>query len=76
MSKNRRIEWAERMLKSLSKYCDLDKDEFVILAGAKYREKLVPALKYTIIPLQHLAIGKQTQWLTQRLRRLEWKQEH
>jgi hypothetical protein len=55
--------WAQGVLAELRKHCDLDADNFVFLAGAPYRENLVPHLKYYEVPMEGLTFGKQLQWL-------------
>ena len=54
-----RKEWARIVLEKLKYKVDLDKDEFIFLAGEKYREFLIPYLKNYKIPLEGLGIGKQ-----------------
>ncbi|MDP2672743.1 MAG: hypothetical protein Q8O84_02940, partial [Nanoarchaeota archaeon] len=61
-------EWAESVLKQLQKVSDLDKDEFVFLAGNNYRKFLLPHIKNYKIPLLGLSIGKQLKWLTERIK--------
>ena len=46
---------------------DIEKDEFVFLAGERYRQFLIPFLKNYSIPMQGLKIGMQLQWLTKEL---------
>jgi cytoplasmic iron level regulating protein YaaA (DUF328/UPF0246 family) len=52
-------EWATRVLDELAKKADLQKDEFVFLAGEKYREYLIGNIKHATVPLKGLQIGKQ-----------------
>lgn len=63
MSVRGRKEWAKKVLQELCKNCDLERDHFVILAGDKYREYLLPHLRSYEIPLSGLSIGKQLQYL-------------
>ena len=58
---------AEEVLKSLRENADIEKDEFVFLAGERYRQFLMPFLKNYSIPMQGLKIGMQLQWLTKEL---------
>jgi len=60
-----RKDWASRVLQALRRYCDLERDHFVILAGNRYREYLLPCLKSYEIPLEGLSIGRQLQYLKQ-----------
>ncbi|MFA5009907.1 MAG: DUF6884 domain-containing protein [Patescibacteria group bacterium] len=55
--------WAERVLKHLRAKADIDNLEVVVLAGEKYRRHLVSSLRYSIVPLKNLGIGKQLHWL-------------
>ncbi len=64
-----RKEWARKVLRALRRYCDLDSDDFVILAGRIYREHLLPRLKSYDIPLNRLSIGRQLQYLAQIVRK-------
>lgn len=63
----KRKAWAEEVLKSLREHTDIEKDEFVFLAGERYRQFLMPFLKNYSIPMQGLKIGMQLQWLTKEL---------
>lgn len=57
--------WAERVVRQLSERADLENDQFIILAGAKYRKHLIPHLRSYEVPLEGLPIGKQLQYLNQ-----------
>lgn len=59
-------EWADLVLNQLQKVSDLNKDEFIFLAGNNYRKFLLPKIKNYQIPLLGLGIGKQLKWLTER----------
>jgi len=56
--------WSERVLRSLRKESDLERDRFTILAGDNYRRYLVPHLSKCHIPMEGMTIGKQLQFLT------------
>jgi cytoplasmic iron level regulating protein YaaA (DUF328/UPF0246 family) len=58
-------QWALRVLSQLTEHTDLQNDEFIFLAGEKYRKYLLPHIKQYEIPLQGLKIGEQLQRLTQ-----------
>ena len=64
MKSNNINEWANQTLKQLKKETDLENDEFIFLAGNKYRKFLLPYIKHYKIPMEGLGIGKQLQWLT------------
>lgn len=51
--------WSSNVLKSLSERTDLKNDEFILLAGERYRRYLIPELCKVSIPLEGLGIGKQ-----------------
>ncbi|NLW49210.1 MAG: hypothetical protein GXY86_17995, partial [Firmicutes bacterium] len=55
---NRRVDWAQYVLKQLRPKCDIDNDEFIILAGKDYYETILPELKYYSLPLEHLSMGQ------------------
>jgi hypothetical protein len=55
--------WAESALNCLAKFCALDRDEFIVLAGDKYRKLLLPQMQNAKVPLKGLGIGKQLQYL-------------
>jgi len=55
--------WANSVIKKLVLVADLINDEFIFLAGNKYRKYLIPhILKYSI-PLEGKRIGEQLQFL-------------
>lgn len=61
-------EWSRLVLSQLKAKTDIDNDEFIFLAGDKYRKYLLPQIMNYQIPMQGLGIGKQLQWLTQKLK--------
>ncbi len=62
--------WAKRVLRALLDVV-LPGDRVIMLAGIRYREHLVGSLETmgceVEVPMEGLGIGKQLQWLTQRL---------
>lgn len=66
MSRSIRQQWALGVTRELRDQSTLQ-DEIVILAGQKYREFLVPYLRYygyhVTIPMAGLSIGRQLSWL-------------
>ncbi len=58
--------WAEKVLEDLSKEANLKQDEFIFLAGEKYRKYLIPGINNYKIPLQSLGIGKQLKFLKEK----------
>ncbi len=68
MSANEIKEWSNLILKQLQKVSDLNKDEFVFLAGNNYRKFLLTKIKNYKIPMMGLGIGKQLKWLTEKIK--------
>jgi hypothetical protein len=66
----KRLEWANRVWQELQSHV-AQGDDIIILAGERYREQLVPRLEASgcavHVPLKGLGIGKQLQWLSERL---------
>jgi hypothetical protein len=58
-------QWAQGVLRQLSEKADLEQDQFVFLAGAKYRKYLIPHLPHTQVPLEGLRIGEQLKRLSE-----------
>ena len=56
-------DWAKRVLGQLRALADLDRDEFIFLAGERYRRNLVPHIQRCKIPMEGLTIGRQLQFL-------------
>jgi cytoplasmic iron level regulating protein YaaA (DUF328/UPF0246 family) len=63
MSAAERRAWAKTVLTALKQQADLDNDHFVFLAGARYREGLLPHIRRYSVPMENLSFGKQLQWL-------------
>lgn len=63
MSLPDRKRWAYTVLQYLGNHTRLKTDEYIILAGQKYREYLVPYMNYYRIPLEGMRIGYQLQYL-------------
>ena len=51
--------WASGVVSELRKYADLEQDEFIILAGEKYREFILPYMRNYKIPFEGLSFGNQ-----------------
>jgi hypothetical protein len=60
-------QWAHTVVQQLGARADLEHDEFIILAGERYRRHLVPHLQHVCIPMEGLGIGKQLGFLKQRM---------
>jgi cytoplasmic iron level regulating protein YaaA (DUF328/UPF0246 family) len=63
LSAKERRAWARKVVQQLQRRADLRRDHFIILAGARYREHLLPHLSSVEMPLAGLTIGKQLQYL-------------
>jgi len=63
MGTSQRKKWASKVLEQIKAEADLEKNHFIILAGEKYRQYLIPNFMSYEIPLEGLAIGKQLQYL-------------
>lgn len=59
--------WAENVIETLRILTDLSKDEFIFLAGQKYREFLIPSMSHYAVPMKGMGIGKQKQFMKERL---------
>ena len=67
MPEKERKEWSEQVLSKLKLTSNLDKDEFIFLAGNRYRKYLVTRIKNYKIPLKGLGIGKQLKFLKEKI---------
>ena len=63
IKKKERMEWSKLVLNQLKKKTDLNEDKFMFLAGNRYREFLIEEIKNYQIPMERLSIGRQLQWL-------------
>lgn len=59
--------WAETVLDQLREVADLENDRFTVLAGEKYRKRLVPHLSTVDVPLEGMRIGEQLSHLNDAL---------
>ncbi|MFG6568813.1 DUF6884 domain-containing protein [Sulfitobacter sp. 1A13679] len=60
-----RKDWSEGVIASLEERCDLQNDEFVLLAGRKYSEFLAPRLAHVTQPMDGLSQGRRLKWLNE-----------
>jgi hypothetical protein len=56
-------DWSKQVLCDLRKEANFEKEEFIFLAGEKYRKYLISEIKNYQIPLKGLGIGKQLKFL-------------
>lgn len=60
--------WAKQVISQLEKKgVDLKKDKVIFLAGNEYRKYLVDSIENYEVPMEGLPIGKQLQFLKERL---------
>lgn len=67
MRASQRIAWASKVIDQIKAEADLEQDHFIILAGKHYRKYLIPHLMSCEIPLKNFTIGKQLQFLKNRV---------
>lgn len=67
MPVKKRKEWATLVINQLKICTDVKRDHFIILAGNRYRQFILPELTSYDIPLEGLGIGKQLQYLKKQL---------
>lgn len=58
--------WEACVINQIKKEADPKEDEFIFLAGEKYRKYLLPHISNYQIPLEGLKIGEQLQYLKMR----------
>lgn len=67
MAKEDKLEWSTSVINQLKEHCDLEKDEFTILAGRNYRDHIISHLRNHSIPMKNLPIGKMLNFLKSEL---------
>jgi hypothetical protein len=60
--------WASSVIERLGRLSDLEKDDFIFLAGDRYRKYLIPYIKNYEIPMKGLGIGRQLRYLKERVK--------
>jgi hypothetical protein len=68
MSSKEIKKWADVVLSQMKKVLNLEKDEFIFLAGNNYRKFLLPHLTNYKIPMKGLGIGRQLNYLKTRIK--------
>jgi len=56
-------EWSQKVIEQLEDSYDMDNDEFIFLAGERYRKYLIRKMKKYSVPMKGLGIGKQLYFL-------------
>ncbi len=59
--------WAKKVKEQMGGKINFEKDEVVFLTGEKYRKYLLPFFQKATIPLKGLSIGKQLQYLKNKI---------
>jgi hypothetical protein len=59
--------WASHVVSQIASQADLKTDRFIFLAGERYRRYIVPNLAAYEIPMKGLPIGRQLQYLKERI---------
>lgn len=67
MKASERSAWAEKVLLALRQEADLQEDKFIFLAGELYRKNLVGHIRHCEVPMDGMPLGRQLQWLKERV---------
>ena len=67
LPEHRQRDWANYVLTQMGERFDLERDTFLILAGRRYYQHLLPRLPHAILPLGNLPIGERIAFLQQQL---------
>ena len=67
--------WSNFVLNQLKKSADIENDEFIFLAGNKYRKFLLTHISHYSIPMEHIILFYQQGWLTKEISKLKIKNE-
>lgn len=71
MSRKEKEQWAEETLKQMKSHgLNLDKDEFIFLAGSEYIKPLKPYLKNSQAPMEGKRLGERLKWLNSQISKL------
>ena len=60
-------DWANYVLAQMGERFNLEHDTFLILAGRRYYQHLLPRLPHTILPLGNLPIGARVAFLQRQM---------
>ena len=67
LPKHRQRDWANDVLSQMEERFDLEHDTFLILAGRRYYQNLLPRLSHVILPLGNLPMGLRISFLQRQL---------
>ena len=71
MPRKEKEQWAEETLKQMKSHgLNLDKDEFIFLAGSEYIKPLKPYLKNSQAPMEGKRLGERLKWLNSQILKL------
>jgi hypothetical protein len=71
MPRKEKEQWAEETLKQMKSHgLNLDKDEFIFLAGSEYIKPLKPYLKNSQAPMEGKRLGERLKWLNIQISKL------
>ena len=68
MNVSEKKKWSNEVFQELQKSETLNSTKFIFLAGENYRKYLVEKLPHFEVPMKGLQIGKQLQFLTEKLK--------
>jgi len=68
MSVSEKKKWSNEVFTKLQKYEIINNTNFIFLAGENYRKYLIEKLPNYKVPMKGLKIGKQLQFLTEKLK--------
>ena len=68
MNLSEKIKWSNEVFQKLQEYETISSTNFIFLAGENYRKYLVEKLPHYEVPMKGLQIGKQLQFLTEKLK--------
>jgi hypothetical protein len=71
MPKEQKEQWANETLRQMKSYgLNLDKDEFIFLAGSEYIIPLKPYIKNIQAPMEGKRLGERLKWLNDQISKL------
>jgi hypothetical protein len=71
MPKEQKEQWADETLKQMKSHgLNLDKDEFIFLAGSEYITPLKPYIKNIQAPMEGKRLGERLKWLNDQISKL------
>jgi len=71
MPRKEKEQWADETLKQMKSHgLNLDKDEFIFLAGSEYIKPLKPYLKNSQAPMEGKRLGERLKWLNSQISKI------